>query len=61
VDLTFGQFEQIVKTCDKFVEGAQNWRARRAALLLQHAGLILPGRGWAKRQVGLDVPTSPLL
>jgi len=41
VDLTFGQFEQIVKTCDKFVEGAQNWRDRRAALLLQHAGLIL--------------------
>jgi hypothetical protein len=41
VDLTFGQFEQLVKSCDKFVEGAQNWRDRRAALLLQHAGLVL--------------------
>jgi hypothetical protein len=41
VDFTLGQFEQLVKTCDRFVEGAQNWRDRRAALLLQHTGLIL--------------------
>jgi hypothetical protein len=41
VDITFGQFEQLVKSCGRFVEGAQNWRDRRAALLLQHAGLIM--------------------
>jgi hypothetical protein len=41
VESILGQFEQLVKTCDLFVEGAQNWRNRRAALLLQHTGLIL--------------------